>query len=138
MRNFLAVVGGIVLGGLLVGLILSISHRFYGATEEMSSYDPESIKNFLESLPIAAYVWVIIGHSVGAFVAAAIASRFTDDNHLYLGIVAAGILLLFSIINYFTMIGHPTWFMIVEPIVIVILGYLGAIIGSKKAISLKT
>jgi len=128
----LGVIGGIVLGGILIAIISTYSNRIYGSNHQISQHDPASMKAFIESLPIAAFVWLIIANSLGAFAAGMFASRLSESNHFYLGIVAAGVLFLLGLVNFFTLPGIPTWYMLNQSFCVLLLSYLGARIGSRS------
>lgn len=132
MRNLTSVIAGVIGGSILVGLLGSLSHRFYGSSEVISVYDEEAMTAFIQSLPTGAFVWTIVSHGIGAFASAFIASKIAQDNKVYLGFSAAAIMLVLSSINFFMVSGHPDWLYIMDPIVIVGMAYLGSKLGSKQ------
>lgn len=130
MRNIASVLAGVIGGGILVGILGSFGHRFYGSTEVISVYDEVGMTAFIESLPTKAFIWIIVTHGLGAFLSAFLASKIATDNKLYLGFSAAAIMLVLSSINFFMVSGHPEWLLIMDPIVIIIMAFIGAKLGS--------
>ncbi len=132
LRNILAVLGGILGGGILVGLIESLGHSLYSTTQEIDPTDIEAMTAFVQSLPFGALAIVIAAHALGAFMAGFFAARLSESNHFTLGLIAASFLLLGSLISLFSIPGHPLWMKIADPLLVVLLGWIGSRFGSGK------
>jgi len=131
LRNLIAVVLGIIGGGLAVGLIQQISHKLYGSPQEISLHDTEGLTAFIQSLPTEAFLFVIFSHALGALLAGLIASKLSSNNHYLLGIIAAFAIFLATLVTVFSIPGQPEWVIYADPFMTVTFGWLGAKIGSR-------
>lgn len=132
VKNILAVVGGIIGGGILVGLIESLGHSMYSTSEEIDPSDVEAMTAFVEGLPFGALAIVVLAHALGAFMAGFFASRISESNHFTLGLIAASFILLGSLVSLFSIPGHPLWMQIADPLLILIFGWMGSRFGSQR------
>ncbi len=133
LKNIIAVILGIIGGGLMVGIIQQMSHRRYGSAEGISLEDIEGLTAFIETLPTEAFLFVILAHCTGAFIAGFIASKLSINNHYVLGLIAAFALLLATLVTVFSIPGQPDWVLYLDPIATLICGWIGAKIGSPSA-----
>ncbi len=131
LRNILAVIAGILGGGLIVGLIQSVGHRLYGTTESIDRYDTAAMTEFIESLPLEALLFVLVAHAFGAFMAGLIASKLAETSKFSLGCIAAGFIVLGALMSMFMIPGQPIWLKIIDPLSAVLLGILGSQLGSR-------
>jgi len=130
VRNIIAVILGIIGGGLIVGLIQQLSHKRYGSADGISLEDVEGLTAFIETLPTEAFLFVILAHCTGAFMAGIIASKLSINNHYLLGLIAAFALLLATLVTVFSIPGQPDWVLYTDPAATLLCGWLGAKLGS--------
>ena len=129
-RSILAVIAGVVFGGILVWAVEKIGHAVYPLPEGFDPTDMEQLKVIVQQLPVGALLFVLLAWAVGSLGGGALAAwlaRRAGVNH---ALIVGGILMLFSIINMF-MIPHPTWFWIAGLLVFLPAAYLGARIAER-------
>lgn len=130
LRNIIAVLFGIIGGGLIVGLIQQVGHKKYGSADGISLEDIEGLTEFIQTLPTEAFLFVILAHCTGAFMAGIIASKLASNTHFTLGLIAAFAILLATLVTVFSIPGQPDWVLYTDPSLTLLFGWLGAKIGS--------
>ena len=131
LRNIGAVISGIIGGVIAVGLINKLGHNLYGAAEYVDQDDQQAMIEFTESLPIEAFLFVILASSVGAFMAGLITSRIAENNHYYLGLVSGFMIFIATLITALSIPGGPGWLLPVSLIATALMGIAGAKLGSR-------
>lgn len=131
LKNFTAVVAGVLGGVFLVGLITQASHKLYGTAQHINPEDTEGMEAFITALPIGAFILIIVAHASGALTAGGISSRLAQSSKYYLGLVAVFFILLAVVITGLTIPGQPSWMLPADLICTTTLGVLGAKIGSR-------
>lgn len=95
----------------------------------------EGIRAFMDSVPVSAFLVMMLGHALGSLLAGSLVARFTRDKQGQQGSIATaaivGIMLTAGGVANLAMIPHPTWFWSDAAIypVFVFLGYMA---GRKK------
>ncbi|RDX35347.1 hypothetical protein DZA37_00985 [Kangiella sp. HD9-110m-PIT-SAG06] len=124
-KQILAVMVGVVVGGLAIYGIESINMVRFPWPENLSMEDEAAFAEYVSSLPVDAFITVIIAHAVGSFISGFVCCRITPSKHLLFGTICGVLFLLAGIMNLI-MIPHPLWFMIVDVLVFVPFAWLGA------------
>lgn len=130
LRNFAAVIGGVLGGIFLVGLITQASHKIYGSTEDINMEDTEAFQEFIASLPLEAFLFIILANAMGALMAALIASKLAESNRFYLGLVAGLFIFLGALIMEVSIPG-PGWLLPVDLLSTAMMTLIGAKLGSR-------
>lgn len=124
-KNILAVIIGVIVGGLVIYGIESINMVRFPWPENLSMQDKEAFAEYVVSLPLDALLTVIIAHALGSLVAGFACSKIASNKHIVLGLICGGVFLLGGIMNL-VMIPHPLWFMVVDLLVFLPFAWLGA------------
>ena len=124
-KQILAVIVGLVAGGLVIYGIESINMVRFPWPENLSMEDEEAFAEYVASLPIDALITVIIAHAVGSFVAGFVCGKIALSKQLMLGIVCGVILMAGGIMNI-VMIPHPLWFSVADLLMFIPFAWLGA------------
>jgi len=74
----------------------------------------ESLRVYMEQLPLSCFLVMMLGHGIGAFLAGFIVARFTHDKlgrpgSAATALIVGGMITLGGVMNL-AMIPHPTWF----------------------------
>jgi pimeloyl-ACP methyl ester carboxylesterase len=129
-RGALATVVGLLGAGLVVAGVEMLGHRVYPVPAELALDSREAMAAYVASLPVGAILFVllawVLGTLVGGVIAVAIARR---RPRLYAGIIAA--LILVGAGMNFSMIPHPSWFMLLSVVCIPLAGLLAAMLGAR-------
>ncbi len=125
LRNILAVIGGLVIGGVVNSLIVMYSGSIIPLPEGINPNDVNSLKDNIERFEAKHFLMPFLAHAVGTFLAAFIAVKYAANNHFRLAIFI-GVLFLIGGITAVFMIPAPTWFCASDLIVAYIpMAYLG-------------
>lgn len=109
IRSIIAILVGLVVGGLLVFGVESIGQLIYPLPEGIDLTDPEAMKTFAENAPVSAKLIVLLAWFVGplggGWLAAWIAQRSPLTHALIIGV-------FFLLADIFNMISIPSpiWF----------------------------
>lgn len=129
-RKLAAVIVGLIVGGLVVGLIESIGHNVYpsGLTEESNL---EDFKHYVETAPVMALLFIPLAYLVGTFVGGFVTGKIATQGESKLVYTSCAILFLFGIINMFQF-PHPVWLNIVAIIAFMLATFLAIKLSGKR------
>lgn len=129
IKKIAAAVIGIVVAGGIVFAVESLGHTVYPLPADLDMNDPVEFGNYVESLPIGAFIFVagawVLGTLGGGLLACFIAG---DKPRVYSSIVG-GFILVATIANLI-MIPHPLWFSISSLVAIAVMTYVTGSIAS--------
>ena len=120
-KAILGTVAGVIVGGIMVGFSEKIGHSFYPPPEGLDFNDPVVLKELIATLPVGAFLFVLLAYGLGA-IAGSITGGLIGGRNA--AVIAGAILCLFGFMTLL-MIPHPIWF---GPSVLVVNG-LGTILG---------
>jgi len=132
--NILRVIAGLVVGlALGVGIVAGgemLNHMLWPPPAELQVTNPEAVRDYLASAPLAALlglplVWTIAA-GAGAFAAAKIAGR------AWAGWVVGALLFAATMANLF-LIPHPLWMLIASVICVPLAAYWSAKMAAPRA-----
>lgn len=106
IRLIVAVIVGVVAGGLMVFLVESIGHMIYPPPADLNLADPASRATMIERLAPGALAMVVIGWFLGSLAGALIANRIARQARA--GWIVALLFIALTAFN-FTVIPHPAW-----------------------------
>lgn len=124
LRNILAIVAGILAGGLVIFIVQGIGHQVYPVAGDVDYNDKEAMRALMASLPAGALLFVIAAYAMGSFVAGAVAAYFGRAARVRHAVVAGCFLLLAGIMNLVA-IPHPKWFSVITVLVFIPSAWLG-------------
>jgi hypothetical protein len=124
-KKILAALLGTAAATAVIFAIESLSHRLYPPPAGLNVREPAALKAFIATLPIGAFLMVLLAYAlgslVGGMVATLIAGRGTSRPALFVG----GLLMLFGVMDL-VVIPHPLWFVIVSLLIYVPCAWLGS------------
>jgi hypothetical protein len=132
LRNILAVVAGVVIGGAVNLGIVMIGMAVYPLPEGTDVSNMESIRAVMSTLPPINFIFPLLAHAAGTFVGAWIAARFAASHPMKLAL-CVGVVFLAGGIGMILNCGGPAWFIATD----LVLAYLpmaaaGGALGRKK------
>lgn len=113
LRNVLAVVAGIVVGGLVNMGLITVGPEIIPLPEGVDPNDMESLKANSHLMEAKHFLFPFLAHALGTLVGAFLAARLAISNQLTLAMIIGGIFLIGGI-TAATMIPAPTWFIIAD------------------------
>lgn len=124
-RSIVAVVLGIILGGIVVGLVEYVGHMIYPMPAGIDTSNPESLKTYAANAPTGAKLFVILAWALGSLTGGWLAAFVARQSHTQLALIVGGVLMIFGIMNMLT-IPSPLWFWIAGILVFLPAAYAGA------------
>lgn len=110
-RSILAVLAGIISGGVIIGLLQGVIHNLFPLDPELAETfkgNPEVFKEYLLTRPFQMYLLVSISHGLG-IVGGMFIGNLIDRTNGMTVISVAAILLLANVVNFLSL-PHPGWF----------------------------
>ena len=112
-KRIAAIVIALAVGVGSVTLIESFSSLLFPAPENIDWNDAAALKQFIDSLPVVALLFVLIAHAFGALVAAMTCAAVVKQPWLGGTLIVGSTFQIAGIINL-TMIPHPAWFSVID------------------------
>ena len=132
IRNVFAVVGGLVVGGVVnMGLIQLNTRVFYPMPAGLDMNDTDQFNAYLATLPTLAFIVVIIAHLGQAFVGGWVAAVFGESRHMLLAIIV-GALSLAGGIMAMMMFKGPDWMIIELPLYLLVAWFAGRLAQMRR------
>lgn len=124
-RLVLGVIGGVVAGSILNMAIIMMSWRLYPPPLGADLSEPAALSSYVQSLPLPAFLIVLVAHAGGAFAGGLVAALIARRSQVVVGAIVGAIFLLGGIANVMS-IPSPLWFAVVDLVSYVPCGILGA------------
>lgn len=132
IRNILAVVAGIIIGGAVNMGIILISSSIIPPPEGADITTMEGLKASMHLMQPKHFIMPFIAHALGTLVGAYIAATIAVNHKLKFALAIGGWFLLGGIVNIF-MLPSPIWFTVVDLAGAYIpMAYLGGKLATKK------
>lgn len=132
-RNIGAGVAGVLIAMLSVWLVQKIGHAVYPLPADIDMNDMEAMKTYVASLPIGALLFVVVSYFVGASVGTCTACAIGTMLPRVFAILIVCFMLVATTMNVM-MIPHPTWFIVLAVVAIVIGAWLGTMCKRATAV----
>ena len=134
LKHVGAVLLGVFVGMILITLMHMLGNLMYPLPEGLDMNDPEAMGAYIPTMPFGAMLMVLLAHGSGSFGGAFIAALLVrkTGKPMLLGWVVGGIVMVFGIMNLFMVPGHPMWFAIVDTVMYIPLGLMGAKLAIPK------
>jgi len=107
LKRVLAVIVGLIAGGILISLVEMVSNYVYPMPGDLDTSDLDALAEHIANLPIGAFLMVLLAHMVGGFGAGFVAAKIGGSRGPAL--VVGGLLFALGAITI-AMIPHPLWF----------------------------
>lgn len=123
-RNIGAGIAGVVVAVLAVWLVQMIGHAVYTPPAGLDTQDLDAMRDYVATLPLGAFLFVIASYLVGTLAGTCAACAIGTMLPRVFAILIGCLMLVATAINV-AMIPHPTWFIVVAVVAIVIGAWLG-------------
>ena len=121
----LAVAFGIILGFEQLGGVIF-------KTPGLDPRNPKTISDMMTNMPIAAFVWLLLGYAVSAFLGGLVATFIAGRNNVQPALIVGTFLTVGGIMNLIMIPYHPVWFMVVSILIYVPFAWLGYMAAKAK------
>jgi hypothetical protein len=113
LRNTLAVIAGLVLGGIANMGIIMVSSYIIPLPEGVDPSDMESIKSSMHLYQPRHFILPFAAHALGTLIGAFVTAVIAVGNRRSLALLVGLLFLVAGIINVF-MLPAPAWFIIID------------------------
>ena len=131
VKNILAVVLGLLLGGLVNFAIIMVSGMIIPPPEGVNPADMESIKAAMEAglYEMHHFILPFLAHAIGTLIGALLAAKIAASHKMIFAIVIGAFFLIGGITNVM-MLPSPMWFNVLDIVVAYIpMAFIGAKLG---------
>jgi len=109
IRTLVAVVVGVLIGGVLVAAIEALSMRAFPVPVGFDAANPASVRELMLQIPLGALILVLLAWSVGAFGGGWTGARIAPRSYLLVGLIV-GLALWCAGLVTLILVPHPLWF----------------------------
>ena len=112
-RKILALIVGLIAAIAVVMIVEMLNSFVIPPPGSEITGDPARLREFMTSLPITAYVMILIGYLLGAFAGGFIATKLSrrESPGPSIPLIIGIILTIFGALNFFVALpGQPVWF----------------------------
>ena len=128
LRNFLAVLVGLIVGGIVNITVIKILIMIFGVPDGVELTDMNSIKAHIGEFSTLQLISPLGGHAIGTLAGAYLTARLVTKARMFFGFLIGIFFLLGGLMAINQVPGSPLWFILVDLIV----AYLPmAVIGVK-------
>jgi len=129
LRNILAVIAGLFIGGLVNMGIVTISGSIIPPPAGVDPADMESLKANMHLFEAKHFIMPFLAHALGTLVGAFVAAMLAVRNQLIYAL-GVGIFFLLGGITAATMLPAPTWYLVLDLVGAYIpMGWLGGMMA---------
>ena len=134
VKNIIAVIVGIILGGLVnMGLIL-ISGYVIPLPEGVNASDSESLKESMHLFEFRHFIFPFLAHAFGTLVGAFVAVKLAANNKIFIAVLITAFFMIGGIISAWQIQG-PYWFTVIDlSLAYLPMGLIGWILGKDKIV----
>lgn len=130
IRKAISVVAGMVAGFAVVTAVELFSTAVFPPSEALDIQNRVDLAQYIDSLPTAAFLFVLAAHFLGSFVAGFTCVAVSRSGWMTGALFVGGVILAGGVANLF-IIPHPNWFRIVDVLVYLPAAWLGGLLAIK-------
>ncbi|HET6565021.1 MAG TPA: hypothetical protein VFG52_06365 [Xanthomonadales bacterium] len=111
LRKISAVLLGLVVAFVTVMVVEWVSHQVYPPPPGLDFKDPEQVRLFVASLPLGAFLAILLGWLLGTITGGLTACYVAREKPVVFASIIGTVMLAATVTNL-ALIPHPTWFSI--------------------------
>jgi type III secretory pathway component EscV len=132
MRQIVAIIIGLIVGGVFIAGGESVLHSLSGVNVPSENATQKELFDYVQQIPVLLKVLLVVNWGMSVFIAGLVASFIQGRTSMKPSIIVAGILQLFMYMNMLLIPGHPTWVLVTTTIMCVPLGIISYLLIRKK------
>lgn len=132
MRRILAVIIGLIVGGVFIAGGETVLHSLSGIKVPSENATQKELFDYVQQIPVLLKVLLVVNWGISVFIAGLVAAFIQGRTSMKPSLIVAGILQLFMYMNMLLIPGHPTWVVITTTIMCVPLGLFSYLLVRKK------
>ena len=94
--------------------------------------DPKTISNMMTSMPVAAFIWILLGYAFSSFVGGLIATVISGRQKVNAALIVGAFLMVGGIMNLIMIPFHPIWFVIADVFMYIPFAWLGYMVARSR------
>ena len=133
VRNVLAVLAGLAVGmAFNMSLVMLNAYVLYPMPEGTTFEDTEKFQEYVDTLPLPAFLVVLLAHVGQAFFGGWLAARLAGSQPLALAMIVGALSMVGGILNMLSIQG-PSWMWIEVPLYLVLAWVAGSMEMRRRA-----
>jgi hypothetical protein len=132
IRSILAIVLGILIATIVTWVVQFPCAVLYPLPKELSPDDTEAFRAYVATLPVGAFLLVLLSWFAGAFCGAWLAARIVRRLPLVHALIVAAVQLAAGLYELLRL-PHPTWFLVASLLVFPLAAIAAAALNRPKA-----
>ena len=133
-RKIVATILGIVAAGTIVAVVEALGHAIYPVPPDLDMNDPLQFQNYVQGLPIGAFLSVLAAWLLGTLGGGLLACFIVRDKPFVYATIVGAFVLAATVANLI-LVPHPLWFSATAVITIAAVTYLTGTIASSQVIA---
>jgi len=117
LRKISGVLLGLVVAFCTIMLVERLGHMVYPPPPDLDFKNAEKLRVYIESLPLGAFVFILLGWFLGTLLGGMVACRVAREQPLLFACIIGAVIMAATIANL-VMIPHPSWFSIAAVVLI--------------------
>lgn len=131
-RIVLGLLCGLVVAGISIFIVEALGHAIYPPPADIDIHNPEAWRAIMASMPLMAFVLVLVAWLLGALAGAWVAVRMVARPTVWPGI-AIGVVILAGIGYNLVILPHPVWMLPAALVLVPLSAWLGASLGLRRS-----
>lgn len=131
IKNVKGLLLGFFIGLLVIGIIEALGHFIYPIPKGFDFENELLLKEYINKLPIPAFLFIAGAHGVGTFIGSFIANRVSQSIGP-IGLIISSLFLILTIVNLLIVPFHPIWFVITDILITFSFGWMAFKIALKN------
>ena len=131
-KRVLSVVGALAVAFAIIIAFEAASGALF-KTPAIDPRNPKTVSDMMASMPLAAFLWLLLGYAVSAFAGSIVATLISGRTSMQAALITGAVLTAGSIMNLISIPGHPVWFMITNVLIFIPFAWIGYLVVKKKA-----
>ena len=131
-RIVLGLLCGLVVAGISIFIVEALGHAIYPPPADIDIHNPEAWRAIMASMPLMAFVLVLVAWLLGALAGAWVAVRMVARPTVWPGI-AIGVAILAGIGYNLVILPHPVWMLPAALVLVPLSAWLGASLGLRRS-----
>jgi len=131
IRSALVLLAGVVVAVIVVSLMDGVVISIYPLPAGTDMNDPESLRQGIAGLPVAAFLLLVAGWALAAGAGSYLAARLASQSPAVHGLIVTLFVLVATVANM-ARIPHPIWMWPASIILITAAGWAAARLGARR------
>lgn len=115
-NRIFSILTGLVAGAIVIGLLEMVNHTMYPLPDGLDAANRDVFKDYIMTLPLTAFLFLLVAHGVGAMVGGFVASKMAQVQKRGAAMFVGFILVLAGVLNLLS-VPHPLWFSIADVLI---------------------